>query len=540
MSISSAASNPWRRSILQQLLARNKLEQDPFQSVIVTCNSLFEKIDSLQREKLLLENSASPSTTPTSASNEKIVQLQNEIKEYQKSSAESATTIEELSTQLQSAIKERNDYKLKFVDASEHLDAYKQKCNSLQSTIHELESQVNVVTDEHTALQIAYSSLKKKFDALQADHADLIARWMAIKAKDAESLNEENEKMIKIQNEKLKKQLEDAVKEMTVSPDAIKEMNAMSEESIVNPLFVECIVPKRALTFVEAHPSDVYALKWNPQVDYLTTGGGDRKVKLWNLDELQFNLRNVLIGSNAAVTSIDIFEDFLVASSNDHASRVWSLSDFRVRRTLTGHSNKVMAVKFLGVNNKVVSGSIDKTVKVWDLNRNVCVLSLFPGSSCHDLVNISSKDSTVASGHYDKRIRFWDIRKDYNSTDIVLQGKVTSLDISADGRQLLCSVREEHVVKCLDLRMNNFVMTFTADTFNIGCDWTKAKFSPDGRYVACGGADSNVFVWETLTGRLLTTQQSKHHSGPVVAVEWHPKGTMFASADRNKNVVLWK
>ncbi|KDR21476.1 Autophagy-related protein 16-1 [Zootermopsis nevadensis] len=35
--------------------------------------------------------------------------------------------------------------------------------------------------------------------------------------------------------------------------------------------------------------------------------------------------------------------------------------------TLTGHSGKVMAAKFLGEPSKVVSGSHDRTLKIWDL-----------------------------------------------------------------------------------------------------------------------------------------------------------------------------
>ena len=34
-------------------------------------------------------------------------------------------------------------------------------------------------------------------------------------------------------------------------------------------------------------------------------------------------------------------------------SRVWTLDDQRLRHTLTGHSGKVLAAKFMGDNNKV-------------------------------------------------------------------------------------------------------------------------------------------------------------------------------------------
>jgi hypothetical protein len=54
----------------------------------------------------------------------------------------------------------------------------------------------------------------------------------------------------------------------------------------------------------------------------------------------------------------------------------------------------------------------------------------FAGSSCNDLVTTDSSGTTIISGHFDKRIRFWDTRSDTTSRDILLQGKVTSLDLS--------------------------------------------------------------------------------------------------------------
>ena len=46
-----------------------------------------------------------------------------------------------------------------------------------------------------------------------------------------------------------------------------------------------------------------------------------------------------------------------------------------VQPTLTGHSGKVMAAKFLGEPSKGVSGSHDRTLKIWDLRSKACELS---------------------------------------------------------------------------------------------------------------------------------------------------------------------
>lgn len=46
---------------------------------------------------------------------------------------------------------------------------------------------------------------------------------------------------------------------------------------------------------------------------------------------------------------------------------------FLLQHTLTGHSGKVMAAKFLGEPTKVITGSHDRTLKIWDLRSRMCM-----------------------------------------------------------------------------------------------------------------------------------------------------------------------
>ncbi|KAF7491487.1 Autophagy-related protein 16-1 [Sarcoptes scabiei] len=552
MSMLSHSSNPaWRKSLLQQFQARNK-QTEPFESVIQTCVSLFERIDSIQREKNLaisnqdvssssgtIISTTSSSTTSLLAQNiEKISTLQTELKENQKLLQEKDATINDLNLKISTLTKQKNELKSKNNDLEINIDAMKSKCQSYQEMINDLKEQNTLLSDEHTALQIAYNSLNNQFQQQEIQLNQLIGRWKAMKTKEADFMNEENEKQLRLKNEKTRKQLEEDCQKMVVSSATIKEMNLMKiprEKEIYHQL-LDYPIPQKQSFYFEAH-NEIFAFKFDQKTNNLISGGGDRKVKIWSLDDMKATLVEVLTGSNASVTAIDIFEEYLVASSSDHASRVWTLNEYRLRRTLTGHSNKVMSVKFMDVNNKVVSGSYDKTIKIWDLNRNACMRTFFAGSSCSDLVNI--QENNIASAHIDKKIRFWDSRSDSMITDIMLQGKITSLDRTNDNHYLLCSVRYVETLNCFDLRMNQVVRDFTAESFNLGCDWTRLKLSPNNQFVACGSNDGTIFFWDFQTGKLERTLHNDRHSAAVIAVEWHPKGDSFASADRNKNIVIW-
>ncbi|XP_075235351.1 autophagy-related protein 16-1-like [Lycorma delicatula] len=196
-----------------------------------------------------------------------------------------------------------------------------------------------------------------------------------------------------------------------------------------------------------------------------------------------------------------------------------------------------MAAKFLGEPSKVVTGSHDRTLKVWDLRGRACQQTKFAGSSCNDLVTSDGAGTTIISGHFDKKIRFWDTRSDMAEHDIQVQGKVTSLDLSRDAKNLLCCVRDD-TLRLIDLRMNQIISTFNHDSFKVSCDWARAVFSSDGNHVAVGSNDGSVFIWDVSTNKLEAILKDEH-TAAVTAVAWHPFGNYLASVDRNKKVVVW-
>ena len=143
---------------------------------------------------------------------------------------------------------------------------------------------------------------------------------------------------------------------------------------------------------------------------------------------------STLSSCNGAVTCVDVDqqETCIVASSYDNSSRIWSLRDHRLKHSLTGHTGKVMAARFISDDShKVATGSYDRTIKVWDLKQRLCSRVLHCHSSCTDLVTIEGNE--LCSGHLDKRIRFWDLRNqtsDMSVNEISLSGKVTSVHAS--------------------------------------------------------------------------------------------------------------
>ncbi|KAM3874893.1 autophagy-related protein 16-1 [Diretmus argenteus] len=593
----------WKRHIAEQLKHRDRVQRHAFEEIIHQYNRLLEKSDlqavlseRYQTDKYEVQRGHEPSSgsdaSRSDALQQEMAQMrikhQEELTELHKKRGELAQSVIDLNNQIQQKDKEIQSNEAKMLEYQQQIATLEGDCRELRSFLQDLERANQTLKDEYDALQITFSALEEKLRKTTEDNQELVSRWMAEKAQEANRLNAENEKDCRRRQAKLQKELADAAKEpLPIDPDDDIEVLAedagkgTGEASPNRPLSrtpskrtsqpppgglmdsisnifgrrptnsfstspentetmsgvcAEVRVPSTALHVFDAHDGEVNAVRFSPGSRLLATGGMDRRVKLWEVVSGRCEPKGALTGSNAGITSIefDSAGSYLLAASNDFASRIWTVDDYRLRHTLTGHSGKVLSARFLLDNARIVSGSYDRTLKLWDLRSKVCMKTVFAGSSCNDIV---CTEQCVMSGHFDKKVRFWDIRAESIVGELELLGRVTSLDLNHDRTELLTCSRDD-LIKIIDLRTNAVKQTFSAQGFKCGADWTRVTFSPDGCYVAGGSADGALYIWNVLTGKVDRTLD-KHHGSAVNSVSWSPSGAFVVSVEKGSKAVLW-
>uniref|UniRef100_A0AAQ5X3H2 Autophagy-related protein 16 domain-containing protein n=1 Tax=Amphiprion ocellaris TaxID=80972 RepID=A0AAQ5X3H2_AMPOC len=556
----------WKRHVSEQLKLRDRLQRHAFEEIVHQYNRLLEKSD---LQAVLSERYQAADkydiqrgheTSPADSSRSDVLQQemsqmrirhQEELTELHKKRGELAQSVIELNNQIQLKDKEIQSNEAKMLEYQQQIAGLEGDCRDLRSNLQDLERANQTLKDEYDALQITFSALEEKLRKTTEDNQELVSRWMAEKAQEANRLNAENEKDSRRRQAKLQKELADAAKEpLPIDPLLVVLLQLLVSDCV----FVSCskkasqpppaglldsisnifgYVAVRVCLQLEAHDGEVNAVRFSPGSRLLATGGMDRRVKLW---EVVAGESGALTGSNAGITSIefDSAGSYLLAASNDFASRIWTVDDYRLRHTLTGHSGKVLSARFLLDNARIVSGSYDRTLKLWDLRSKVCMKTVFAGSSCNDIV---CTEQCVMSGHFDKKVRFWDIRAESIVRELELLGRVTSLDLNHDRSELLTCSRDD-LLKIIDLRTNAVRQTFSAQGFKCGADWTRVTFSPDGSYVAGGSADGALYVWNVLTGKVDRTLDRNHNSA-INSVSWSPSGAYVASVEKGSKAILW-
>uniref|UniRef100_A0A9J8CY52 APG16-like 1 n=1 Tax=Cyprinus carpio carpio TaxID=630221 RepID=A0A9J8CY52_CYPCA len=501
----------WKRHVIEQLKQRDRVQRQAFEEIIHQYNRLLEKSDlqvvfseRLQTEKYEQQNRHDLSPGVEGGRSDS---LQQEMAQMRIKHQEELTELHKKRGELA---------QIQCVFGVSHLEG---EGRDLRNSLADLERANQTLRDEYDALQITFSALEEKLRKTTEDNQELVTRWMAEKAQEANKLNAENEKDSRRRQAKLQKDLADAAKE----PLPIEPGN-----------WPNCALCQ--LCFTRFNETAEFLFPPGTKMQWMfrfVCVGFD---KLSCVSPGRCEPKGALTGSNAGITSIefDSAGSYLLAASNDFASRIWTVDDYRLRHTLTGHSGKVLSARFLLDNARIVSGSYDRTLKLWDLRSKVCMKTVFAGSSCNDIV---CTEQCVMSGHFDKKVRFWDIRSESIVHELELLGRVTSLDLNHDRTELLSCSRDD-LVKIIDLRSNAVRQTFNAEGFKCGSDFTRVTFSPDGSYVAAGSADGVLYIWNVLTGKLDKTLD-KGHSSAINSVSWSPSGTYVASVEKGSKAVLW-
>ncbi|XP_073437354.1 autophagy-related protein 16-1 isoform X2 [Dendrobates tinctorius] len=591
----------WKLHISRELRRRDREQRQAFEELILQYNRLLEKSDlqSVLAEKLQAEKYEQSrhdiSPGPDGMRHEAIIhdmaqmriKHQEELTDLHKKRGELAQTVIELNNQMQQKDREIQANKETIEQYQRTISELQTECQDLRNKLQDLERVNQTLKDEYDALQITFNALEEKLRKTTEDNQELVTRWMAEKALEANRLNAENEKDSKRRQARLQKELAEAAKEpvsveqdddievlhdnadptgdASAPPASVRMTNKRLSQPAVGglldsisnmfgrrsissfPASPDCTdtqaggnrevrVPVAALHTFDAHDGEVNAVRFSPGSRLLATGGMDRRVKLWEVVGDKCESKGSLTGSNAGITSIefDSAGSYLLAASNDFASRIWTVDDYRLRHTLTGHSGKVLSAKFLLDNARIVSGSHDRTLKLWDLRNKVCIKTVFAGSSCNDIV---CTEQCVMSGHFDKKIRFWDIRTECIVRELELHGRITALDLNPERTELLSCSRDDQI-KIIDLRASAVRQTFSAQGFKCGSDWTRVIFSPDGRFVAAGSAEGTLYFWNVMTGKVEKIL-GKHHSSSINAVTWSPSGAYVVSVDKGSKGVLW-
>jgi len=203
--------------------------------------------------------------------------------------------------------------------------------------------------------------------------------------------------------------------------------------------------PQYFLRSVGTPPSELSALAFIPDGEWLAASGEDGKLRFWNLElgplMLEMQAHSAWVWGLAASPSGDL----LATASADRTVKLWSVGrdasgapQLSLLTTLTGHTAAVWGVDFAPDGRTLASASWDGTVRLWDVSTGESLAVLEGHTDWVYDVAYSPDGSVLASSSADGTARLWDAVT--GEPLAVLEGsggRIWSVDFSPDGRFLV-------------------------------------------------------------------------------------------------------
>ncbi|CAE6520482.1 unnamed protein product [Rhizoctonia solani] len=197
-----------------------------------------------------------------------------------------------------------------------------------------------------------------------------------------------------------------------------------------------------------------------------------------------------------------------------------------------GHTSTIYCLALythpLTKHQYLLTGSRDCTILEWDLCTRRPV-RCFKGAHFGSVLNLAVSGEWMVTGGSDGQVVVWNLitgtvhkaRRD--TEDSVLCVRASSKTIVACGKD-----RHLRIYSLPDLKLAHTLMSHRAAV-------NALSLSPDGLFVISASGDRSVRIWDTVTGKIVTSLEGWHSRG-IASIDFHPPYIVSGSSDKHIRV----
>ncbi len=215
---------------------------------------------------------------------------------------------------------------------------------------------------------------------------------------------------------------------------------------------------------------------------------------------------------------------------------VWETDSGRSVATLRGASNSRLQVARRADASRIAAAHYDGSLAMWDRIAETELWRIHPNESRPDGVAFSSDGRVIALASVDGVLQLRNTETGdairnigplgYPLRDVAFRPGDREIAAGA----LAIAPRPAAVWDLLS-GLKRFTLP---ESSNADC----VAYSHDGRYLATGGVDQGIMIWDADTGAAV--QEFPGHSGTVFSVAFSPDDSQLASAGSDGTVRLWQ
>ncbi|XP_050231429.1 actin-interacting protein 1-2-like [Mercurialis annua] len=287
------------------------------------------------------------------------------------------------------------------------------------------------------------------------------------------------------------------------------------------------------------HKFSIYAVSWSPDSKQVLTVSADKSAKIWEIPENgDGSLKKTLEcpgtgGVDDMLIGCLWQHDCLVIVSLGGTIYLYSANDLdKSPICLSGHMKNVNALTAIESDPKVIlTSSYDGHILKWIQGRGYC--GRIEKKDNAPVKCIAATGHEVITSGFDNKVRKVPLIGDNNeaeeNVDIGIQPKDVTLAIDSPGIALVSTESGAALLNGLKIISNT----------NLGFAVTASVISPDGSEAIVGGEDGKLHVYSISGEKLNEVAVLEKHRGAISVIRYSPDVSMFASADLNREAVVW-
>jgi WD40 repeat protein len=279
--------------------------------------------------------------------------------------------------------------------------------------------------------------------------------------------------------------------------------------------------------------------------DQFLASTSDNQIVIWKLKNKEKIVQQMVEPMITELLFPD--HDTLYAKDIDDVTWQWKISDSKLihldapdpiefpqgnddwLKAQTGHQSGILALEISSDGNRLASANMNGTIRIWDL-KNGCLKFWLKG---HDGIvsGLSFIDnSTLISCGNDETIRKWNLE----SGECIQQWKAHNnyINYICSFNSLIASASNDKTVALWKDDETPIAI------FDEHVDWVQTIcFSNDGTWLASGGRDNKVIIWDLLTRKSIHVLTG--HKDEITALQFTDNQEYIISASMDRTIRIW-
>ncbi len=284
--------------------------------------------------------------------------------------------------------------------------------------------------------------------------------------------------------------------------------------------------------FSDGHTDSVFSLAITPNGEYIVSGGGDKTIKLWDinsgkciktLDSHDNEINSVVVTPNGKT---------IISGSSDKTIKLWDINSGKCIKTLTGHDNEINSVVVTQNGEYIVSGGGDifeeyinhgeiefnryAEIKIWEIESGKCINTLEQDTvRDSSIVDLILDSDIIFSGSSDGTIKLFSLdTEEYiaSLSENYSNGYMYSLIITPDKKTIIIC-NSHKTIELWDINNNKYLKSLKGHTDSV----YSLAITPDGKTIISGSSDKTIKLWDINSGKCIKTLDG--HSENVSKLE---------------------